>query len=102
MGTTLRELICDVGEGVANEKAFKAAQIGGPSGGCLPEAALDIPIDFDSLQEAGAIMGSGGWLFLTRTTAWWPSPAIFLNLRSKSRAVNAPSAAWGRSICSIF
>jgi len=64
MGTTLRELIYDVGEGVANEKAFKAAQIGGPSGGCLPEAALDIPIDFDSLQEAGAIMGSGGLVVL--------------------------------------
>ncbi|NLA05922.1 MAG: NADH-quinone oxidoreductase subunit F, partial [Firmicutes bacterium] len=64
MGTTLRELIYDVGEGVANDKAFKAAQIGGPSGGCLPEASLDIPIDFDSLQEAGAIMGSGGLVVL--------------------------------------
>lgn len=64
MGTTLRQLIYDVGEGPANEKAFKAAQIGGPSGGCLPEAALDIPIDFDSLQEAGAIMGSGGLVVL--------------------------------------
>ncbi len=64
MGTTLRELIYDVGEGVANDKAFKAAQIGGPSGGCLPEAAIDIPIDFDSLQEAGAIMGSGGLVVL--------------------------------------
>lgn len=64
MGTTLRELIEDVGEGVPNDKAFKAAQIGGPSGGCLPEASLDIPIDFDSLQEAGAIMGSGGLVVL--------------------------------------
>ena len=64
MGTTLRQLIYDVGEGMANDKAFKAAQIGGPSGGCLPEAALDIPIDFDSLQEAGAIMGSGGLVVL--------------------------------------
>lgn len=64
MGTTLRELIEDVGEGVADGKAFKAAQIGGPSGGCLPGASLDIPIDFDSLQEAGAIMGSGGLVVL--------------------------------------
>ena len=64
MGTTLRQLIFEVGEGPANGKAFKAAQIGGPSGGCLPEAALDIPIDFDSLQEAGAIMGSGGLVVL--------------------------------------
>ncbi len=64
MGTTLRQLIFDVGEGLANDKAFKAAQIGGPSGGCLPESALDIPIDFDSLQKAGAIMGSGGLVIL--------------------------------------
>ena len=67
MGTTLRQLIFDVGEGMANDKAFKAAQIGGPSGGCLPEAALDIPIDFDSLQEAGAIMGSGGLVAVSYT-----------------------------------
>ena len=60
MGTTLRNVIFDVGEGIPGEKGFKAVQIGGPSGGCLPESALDLPIDFDSLQEAGAIMGSGG------------------------------------------
>ncbi|UMZ74143.1 NADH-ubiquinone oxidoreductase-F iron-sulfur binding region domain-containing protein [Natranaerofaba carboxydovora] len=60
MGTTLRTLIYDVGEGIPGEKEFKAVQIGGPSGGCLPESALDIPIDFDSLGEAGAMMGSGG------------------------------------------
>lgn len=60
MGTTLRQLIYDVGEGLPEGKSFKAVQIGGPSGGCLPEEALDLPIDYDSLQEAGAIMGSGG------------------------------------------
>jgi NADH-quinone oxidoreductase subunit F len=65
MGTTLRQLIYDVGEGIPGDKAFKAAQIGGPSGGCLPEASLDVPIDFDSLQEAGAIMGSGGLVVLS-------------------------------------
>ncbi|HOB86693.1 MAG TPA: NADH-ubiquinone oxidoreductase-F iron-sulfur binding region domain-containing protein [Bacillota bacterium] len=64
MGTTLRQLIFDVGEGVPGGKKFKAVQIGGPSGGCLPEEALDIPIDFDSLNEAGAIMGSGGLVVL--------------------------------------
>ncbi len=64
MGTTLRQLIFDVGEGIPGDKKFKAAQIGGPSGGCLPEAMLDVPIDFDSLQEAGAIMGSGGLVVL--------------------------------------
>jgi NADH-quinone oxidoreductase subunit F len=64
MGTTLRQLIFDVGEGIPGEKHFKAVQIGGPSGGCLPESMLDIPIDFDSLKEAGAIMGSGGLVVL--------------------------------------
>ena len=60
MGTTLRQIIFDVGSGIPKGKRFKAVQIGGPSGGCLPEAALDLPVDFDSLQNAGAIMGSGG------------------------------------------
>lgn len=64
MGTTLRRLIYDVGEGIPKAKKFKAVQIGGPSGGCLPESALDIPIDFDSLHDAGAIMGSGGLVVL--------------------------------------
>ena len=66
MGTTLRQLIYDVGDGLPGGREFKAVQIGGPSGGCLPEAALDIPIDFDSLQEAGAIMGSGGLVVMSQ------------------------------------
>lgn len=60
MGITLRELIDDIGGGIPNGKKFKAIQIGGPSGGCLTEADLDLPIDFDTLQENGSIMGSGG------------------------------------------
>ncbi|NLJ55975.1 MAG: NADH-quinone oxidoreductase subunit NuoF [Firmicutes bacterium] len=64
MGTTLRQLVFDIGEGIPNDKEFKAVQIGGPSGGCLPEETLDIPIDFDSLEKAGAIMGSGGLVVL--------------------------------------
>lgn len=60
MGATLRTLVYDIGGGIKNGKQFKGVQIGGPSGGCLPERLLDTPIDFDSLQEAGAIMGSGG------------------------------------------
>lgn len=64
MGTTLRTLVYDIGGGIKNDKAFKAVQIGGPSGGCLPESALDLPVDFDSLQHAGAMMGSGGLVVL--------------------------------------
>ena len=64
MGTTLRQVIFDVGSGIPGGKKFKAVQIGGPSGGCLPESALDLPIDFDSLLKAGAMMGSGGMVVL--------------------------------------
>ena len=64
MGTTLRQVIFDVGSGIPDGKGFKAVQIGGPSGGCLPESALDLPVDFDSLTRAGAMMGSGGMVVL--------------------------------------
>lgn len=64
MGTSLRQTIFEVGGGIPKGKQFKAVQIGGPSGGCLPEAALNLPIDFDSLTKAGAMMGSGGMVVL--------------------------------------
>jgi NADH:ubiquinone oxidoreductase subunit F (NADH-binding)/(2Fe-2S) ferredoxin/NAD-dependent dihydropyrimidine dehydrogenase PreA subunit len=64
MGTTLRELIFDIGGGIRNNKKFKAVQIGGPSGGCLPAEYLDTPIDYESLQAAGSMMGSGGMVVL--------------------------------------
>ncbi|MBR5261291.1 MAG: NAD(P)H-dependent oxidoreductase subunit E, partial [Oscillospiraceae bacterium] len=60
MGVTLRELIYDIGGGIPEGKKFKAIQTGGPSGGCLPEEYLDIPIDFDNMVKAGSMMGSGG------------------------------------------
>ena len=60
MGCTLREMIFDIGGGIPNGKKFKAVQIGGPSGGCLPEQLLDAPLDYDSLQAMGAMVGSGG------------------------------------------
>lgn len=60
MGTTLRELVFDIGGGIPGGKTFKAVQTGGPSGGCIPAAHLDTPIDYESLKELGAIMGSGG------------------------------------------
>jgi len=60
MGTTLREVVFDIGGGIPEGKRFKAVLVGGPSGGCLPETLLEVPIDYDSLTKAGAIMGSGG------------------------------------------
>ena len=67
MGTTLREIIYDIGGGIPNGKAFKAAQTGGPSGGCLPASLLDTEIDFDSLVKAGSMMGSGGLIVMDET-----------------------------------
>lgn len=68
MGTTLREIIFDIGGGIQEDKKFKAVQIGGPSGGCLPEEMLDIPVDYDSLIAAGAMMGSGGLVVMDENT----------------------------------
>lgn len=64
MGTTLREVIYEIGGGIRNGKKFKAAQTGGPSGGCLTDKHLDIPIDFDNLLAAGSMMGSGGLIVM--------------------------------------
>ncbi len=74
MGTTLREIIFDIGGGIKDGKKFKAVQIGGPSGGCLTEEHLDMPLDFDSLKKVGAMIGSGGLLLWMRIPAWWKWP----------------------------
>ncbi len=68
MGTTLREIIFEIGGGIRNGKKFKAAQIGGPSGGCLTEEHLDLPMDYDSLIQAGAMVGSGGLVVMNEDT----------------------------------
>ncbi|OGO17669.1 MAG: NADH dehydrogenase [Chloroflexi bacterium RBG_16_48_7] len=79
MGITLRQIIYDIGGGIPGGKAFKAVQIGGPSGGCLPESALDLPIDFDSLSKAGAMMGSGGMVVMNQDTCMVDTARFFLN-----------------------
>jgi NADH-quinone oxidoreductase subunit F len=68
VGTPLGELIYDIGGGIRDNKAFKAAQIGGPSGGCIPKHHLNVPLDYESLQELGAIMGSGGLIVMDEDT----------------------------------
>ncbi len=67
MGTTLREIIYDIGGGIPNGREFKAAQTGGPSGGCIPKEHLDTPIDYESLKEIGSMMGSGGLIVMDDT-----------------------------------
>jgi len=79
MGTTLRELVFGIGGGVPSERRFKAVQIGGPSGGCLPTDLLDVPIDYESLTEYGAIMGSGGVIVLDDTACMVNVARYFLD-----------------------
>jgi NADH-quinone oxidoreductase subunit F len=83
MGTTLRQLVNEVGGGVLGDKRFKAVQIGGPSGGCLPESLTDIPVDFDSLREAGSMMGSGGMIVLDEDNCMVDAALYFLDFIQK-------------------
>lgn len=82
MGITLREIIYDVGGGIPDKKVFKAVQTGGPLGGCLPEEALDTPVDFDSLTKAGATMGSGGMIVVDQDTCMVEFARYFLTFAS--------------------
>lgn len=68
MGITLKEIVYDIGGGIPDNKKFKAVQTGGPSGGCIPSSMIDIPIDFESLTEAGSMMGSGGMIVMDEDT----------------------------------
>ncbi|MEW5865494.1 MAG: NADH-quinone oxidoreductase subunit NuoF [Bacillota bacterium] len=78
MGTTLREVVFDIGGGIKDDRKFKAVQIGGPSGGCLPESLLDLPVDYESLTGAGAIMGSGGLVVADEDTCMVDLARFFL------------------------
>jgi NADP-reducing hydrogenase subunit HndC len=78
MGTTLREVIYDIGGGIPNGKKFKAAQMGGPSGGCIPAEHLDTPIDYDSLIQLGAMMGSGGLIVMDEDSCMVDIAKFFL------------------------
>jgi NADH:ubiquinone oxidoreductase subunit F (NADH-binding)/(2Fe-2S) ferredoxin len=78
MGTTLREIIYEVGGGIPDGKKFKAVQTGGPSGGCLPEGYLDTSIDYDSLARAGSIMGSGGMIVIDEDSCMVDIAKFFL------------------------
>ncbi len=83
MGTTLREIIYDIGGGIPENKSFKAVQIGGPSGGCLTSEHLDTPLDFDSLDSLGAMIGSGGMVVLDEKTCMVEVARFFMNFTQK-------------------
>ncbi len=79
MGITLREVVFDVGGGIPGGRKFKAVQTGGPSGGCIPAEKLDLPVDYESLTAAGAMMGSGGMIVMDETTCMVDLTRYFLN-----------------------
>jgi NADH:ubiquinone oxidoreductase subunit F (NADH-binding)/(2Fe-2S) ferredoxin/NAD-dependent dihydropyrimidine dehydrogenase PreA subunit len=85
MGITMREIVFEIGGGVPDGKKFKAVQTGGPSGGCIPESLLDLPIDYERLAEVGSIMGSGGLIVMDEDTCMVDMARYFLDfLRSES------------------
>jgi NADH-quinone oxidoreductase subunit F len=79
MGVTLRKIIFDIGGGIPDGKKFKAVQTGGPSGGCIPEDMLDLPVDFDELDKVGSMMGSGGMIVMDENTCMVDIARYFLN-----------------------
>lgn len=79
MGTSLKQIIYDVGGGIPGEKKIKAVQTGGPSGGCIPEELLDLPVDFDELTKAGSMMGSGGMIVMDENTCMVDVARYFLD-----------------------
>lgn len=78
MGTTVREIVFDIGGGIPGGKKYKAVQTGGPSGGCIPESLLDVPIDYENLIAAGSMMGSGGMIVMDETTCMVDIAKFFL------------------------
>ena len=83
MGATLRQIVFDVGGGILKNRKFKAAQMGGPSGGCVPARFLDLPVDYDSVKPIGAIMGSGGLIILDENTCMVDTARFFLEFTQK-------------------
>ena len=79
MGMPLRQVVYDMGGGIPKDRAFKAVQTGGPSGGVIPERLLDLPVDFDELDKAGSMMGSGGMIVLDEDTCMVDTARYFLN-----------------------
>jgi NADH-quinone oxidoreductase subunit F len=83
MGMTLREIIFDIGGGIIGSGKFKAVQTGGPSGGCIPESLLDLGVDFDSLNEVGSMMGSGGMIVMDENTCMVEVARYYLKFLSE-------------------
>jgi len=90
MGITLREIVFDIGGGIMDDKGFKAIQTGGPSGGCIPEQYLDLPVDFDSLSKVGSIMGSGGMVVMDEDNCMVDVARYFLSFTQSESCGKCP------------
>ena len=90
MGTTLREVVYDIGGGIPNGKKFKAAQTGGPSGGCIPASLIDTPIEYDTLIEIGSMMGSGGLIVMDEDTCMVDLAKFFLSFTVEESCGKCP------------
>jgi NADH-quinone oxidoreductase subunit F len=95
MGITLRDLIFKIGGGIAGDKKFKAVQTGGPSGGCLPESCLDLPVDYEALSEAGSMMGSGGMVVMDEDTCMVQVARYFLDFTRVESCGKCPPCSEG-------
>ena len=100
MGITLREIVFDVGGGIPDGRQFKAAQIGGPSGGCIPTAFLDTPIDYTSLQSLGAMMGSGGLVVMDDSTCMVKVARFFMEFCAEESCGKCPPCRIGTQLMS--
>jgi NADH-quinone oxidoreductase subunit F len=99
MGIPLREIIYNICDGIINDKKFKAAQLGGPSGGCIPESLIDTIVDYESITKTNAIMGSGGIIVIDETTCMVEVARFSCHSRSRNRAENVLSAELVRKEC---
>lgn len=90
MGISLRDVIFNIGGGIKDNKKFKAVQLGGPSGGCIPESLIDIPIDYDSINQTGAIMGSGGLVVMDETSCMVDVAKYFLSFTQEESCGKCP------------
>jgi len=98
-GTTLRKIIFDIGGGIPNNKKFKAVQLDGPSGVCLPEKYLDLPLCYDTLSQIGAIMGSGGMIVLDEDDCMVEVARYFLDFTQKESCGKCPPCRIGTKRC---
>jgi ferredoxin len=101
MGMTIRQILYDIGGGVPGAKKgrkFKAVQMGGPSGGCIPESLIDTPVTFEDIQKTGAIMGSGGMVFMDNSTCMVGTAKFFLEFTADESCGKCPPCRIGTKI----